>query len=77
MVELAARHLRAMKRELAELQAFHDALRSYVRHWKWTMNPDACAAAQLCNLIENSEIESAPAKDPSGRWTHRKRQKAE
>lgn len=67
VVELAARRLRNVEQELAELATFRDALRGYLRRWKRAANPDVCAAAQFCNLIEESEIESAPVQSVAGR----------
>lgn len=64
VIELAARRLREVERELTGLQVVRDSLRRYVRHWKRTANPDACAAAQFCNLIEEIELNLAPKTEP-------------
>ncbi len=60
VVELAERHLRQVEDELAQLQSLRESLRGYLRHWKRTANPDTCATAQFCNLIEEVEAENAP-----------------
>ena len=60
VIELAQRRLREVERELAGLEGVRDSLRRYVRHWQRTANPDVCAAAQFCNLIEDIELKLAP-----------------
>lgn len=75
VIELAQRRLREVERELADLEGVRDSLRRYVRHWKRTANPDACAAVQFCNLIEEIELKLAPKAETqirSGRLNRKK-----
>lgn len=73
VVELAERRLREVERELAEMQSFRDSLRRYLHRWKRSANPDACAAVQFCNLIEEMEIQPARAVPSSIGRRHPKR----
>ena len=75
VIELAQRRLREVERELAGLEGVRDALRRYVRHWKRTANPDACAAVQFCNLIEEIELKLAPNAESQVRRGRLKRKK--
>ena len=67
VIGLAERRLRGVERELAGLQVVRDALHRCLRHWKRTANPDACAAAQFCNLIEAVELKLVPKADTAVR----------
>ena len=75
VIELAERRLREVERELAGLQGVRDSLRRYVRHWKRTANPDACAAVQFCNLIEEVELKLTPNAESPVRRGRLKRKK--
>jgi DNA-binding transcriptional MerR regulator len=61
VIELAERRLREVEKQLGELHMFRESLRRYVSRWKRAANPDACAATQFCNLIEEVEIQHRPA----------------
>ncbi len=64
VIEFASGRLRKVELELAGLQRFRDSLKGWVRRWKRTANPKACAAASFCNLIEELDLE--PALPPRG-----------
>ena len=63
VIELAEERLNQAEQELTRLEKFCDALRGYVKRWKRTANPDACAAMNFCNLIEEIDLDLGnPAK---------------
>lgn len=57
VIRLAEERLKQTDQHLQQLTKFRDALGRYVRHCKRTVNPDACAATQFCNLIEQIDAE--------------------
>jgi MerR family transcriptional regulator, Zn(II)-responsive regulator of zntA len=57
VIQLAEERLQQTEQQLRQLQTFRDALRRYVRHCKRTVNPNACAATQFCNLIEQIDVD--------------------
>src|SRR5260370_37595416 len=64
VIELAEQRLNEAEQELARLKRFCDALRGYVRPWKRTANPDACATTTFCNLIEHIDLDQSDSGKP-------------
>lgn len=59
VINIAEATLAETEARLAELQTFRDSLRAHLRRWKRTVNPEACAAAEFCNLVESVGGETA------------------
>src|SRR5260370_41499711 len=64
VIELAEQRLNEAEQELTRLEKFCDALRGYVRRWKRTANPDACATTNFCNLIEELDLDFGNSANP-------------
>lgn len=57
VIGLAEQRVKEADQELRRLERLRNALRGYIGHWKRTASPNACAATQFCNLIEEIDVE--------------------